>query len=173
MDFLNKNPTIEFVHSNEIWVRNGKRVNPPARFDKSHHEIFKRSLEMCLISPSTVLMKKSLAEKYNLFNEEFVICEDYDLWLKILANEEIGFISENLITKYGGHEDQLSTKYPAMDYWRIRSLCELVKTNLSSEKKKLIQEEISKKAPILLNGYLKHGQNEKHDVVKKMIEGII
>lgn len=173
IDFINMNPHLEFVHSNEIWIRNGKRVNPPLRFDKSNNEIFKRSLEMCLISPSTVVAKKSLLERHELFDESFEICEDYDLWLKILAYQEVGFVSENLITKYGGHEDQLSTKYPAMDYWRIRSLVNLFKTDIDQDKKKLIQEELQKKVPILLSGYLKHENLEKHDEIKKMIEGII
>lgn len=173
VDFIQKNPHLEFIHSNEIWNRNGVRVNPPKKFDKSNDEIFRRSLEMCLISPSTVMMKKSLAEKHGRFNEEFIICEDYDLWLKILARQEVGFMSDHLITKYGGHEDQLSTKYPAMDYWRIRSMVDLYKADISSDKKSLIKEEILNKAPILLNGYMKHQNKEKFDEVTKMIKEVI
>jgi glycosyltransferase involved in cell wall biosynthesis len=156
-EFIKKNPATRFVHSNEIWVRNGVRVNPKKKFDKSNYEIFLRSLQTCLISPSTVMIRRDLLEQHGLFNEEFIICEDYDLWLKILAEEEVGFIPDNLVTKYGGHPDQLSTKYPAMDYWRIKSLITLsMKPNLDPTKKEQVLSEIDKKSPILLAGFEKH-----------------
>lgn len=163
--FLQENPQYEFIHSNEYWIRNGKLVNIPKKFDKESHEIFKRSLATCLISPSTVLIKRNLGQKFDFFDSHFQICEDYDLWLKILSEHEIGFIPEFLINKYGGHADQLSTTYPAMDKWRIRSLVNLFsKLDLSLEKKELVLLEIKKKAPILLSGMVKH---QKYDEYKE------
>ena len=162
VDFIKSNPGIRFVHSNEIWVRNGVRVNPKKKFDKSNEDIFRRSLQTCLISPSTVMMRRDLLEQHGLFNEEFIICEDYDLWLKVLTNEEVGFIPDYLVTKHGGHTDQLSTRYPAMDYWRIKSLITLSNSlNLNPIKKEQIILEIEKKAPILLAGYEKHQNFEE------------
>lgn len=172
VDFIRKNPLTRFVHSNEIWIRNGVRVNPKKKFDKSHDELFRRSLEMCLISPSTVVMKKELCLQHGLFNEDFTVCEDYDLWLKILATEEIGFIPDFLIKKYGGHDDQLSTKFPAMDYWRIRSLIDLLGNKLVTDemKRALIKTEIRKKADILLDGYLKHQKLTEHEELKALLK---
>lgn len=171
-NFIKQNPHIRFVHSNEIWIRNGARVNAPKKFDKSNDEIFRRSLETCLISPSTVLMKRDLCVEHGLFDESFVICEDYDLWLKILAREEVGFISEELIKKHGGHEDQLSTRFHSMDFWRVKSLINLVSTNLSEEKKLLVNEQIKKKVALLKSGYLKYqnaqGLKELLDLVEHL-----
>lgn len=165
--FLKENPKIHFVHSNEIWIRNGVRVNPKVKFDKSSLNLFQRSLETCLISPSTVLMKKDLAQ----FDETMEICEDYDLWLKILAQEDVGFIEDNLIMKYGGHEDQLSTKYPAMDYWRLKSLIKLFTNgNLSQEKKEMVKSEAQKKAPILLRGLQKHNNLIRFDEITELMK---
>lgn len=158
--FSHQNPQYQFIHSDEIWMRNGVRVNPKKKFDKSNHEIFKRSLETCLISPSTVLMKRELCLKYGCFDESFVICEDYDLWLNILASFEVGYISEYLIKKYGGHDDQLSTKYFAMDFWRLKSLLKLLKReDLTSQHKNWIREQIEQKSALLKAGYIKH-QNQ-------------
>lgn len=155
--FIAQNPRCRFVHSNEIWIRNGVRVNAKKKFDKSNHEIFKYSLETCLISPSTVMMKRELCLEHGCFDESFVICEDYDLWLKILAREEVGFISQDLIKKYGGHDDQLSTRYLAMDFWRIKALIHLLKkVELSQDQKNLVNEQIIKKSTLLKGGYLKH-----------------
>jgi hypothetical protein len=59
--------------------------------------------------------------------------------------------------KYGGHEDQLSTKYVAMDYWRFKSLLALYKdTTIEFSKRELIQKMILSKGEFLKMGYLKH-----------------
>ncbi len=174
VDFIKKNPNYRFVHSDEIWMRNGVRVNQKKKFDKSHHDLFRRSLEMCLISPSTVVMKKELCLQHELFNENFIVCEDYDLWLKILATEEVGFLSEYLIKKYGGHSDQLSTKFPAMDFWRIRSMMDLLGNRFMTDKDKrsLVKAEIRKKAEILLNGFLKHQKLHEYEELKAMLNSL-
>ena len=159
--YIKQKPHCHFVHSNEIWIRNGVRVNAKKKFDKSNHEIFRRSLETCLISPSTVMMTRDLCLKHGRFDEDFVICEDYNLWLKILAHEEIGFISHDLIKKHGGHEDQLSTRYLAMDYWRLKALINLLRNyDLPHDKKMMVNEQIEVKSVLLKNGYLKH-QNQQ------------
>jgi len=171
INYAHDNPQQSFIHSNEMWFRNGVRINAKKKFDKSSQDLFKRSLETCLISPSTVMMKKSLLERYGSFDESFTVCEDYDLWLKILAHQEVGFIDQYLVKKYGGHEDQLSTKYPAMDFWRIRSMINLLKNDsLSEDKKKWIHEEIDKKAPILLKGLLKHENQQGHKELTELLE---
>ena len=46
-------------------------------------DIFQRSLELCLVSPSAVMMTKELFYWAGGFDESFPVCEDYDLWLRI------------------------------------------------------------------------------------------
>ena len=60
------------------------------------------------------MINKNLFLQKGGFDPEFTVCEDYDLWLKISKDNLIGFIEDDLIIKYGGHEDQLSHKYKAM-----------------------------------------------------------
>ena len=169
VQYLKASPQVRFLHAEEIWMRNGVRVNPKARHSKSAPDLFRRSLELCLISPSTVIMKRDLFNEHRGFNETFTVCEDYDLWLKVMAREEIGFLPDFVARKYGGHADQLSTKYPAMDYWRIKSLIDLKNQKIAEEIKILIEAEISRKAPLLLEGYLKHGQLERHGELLALI----
>src|SRR5690606_22747034 len=114
--------------------------------DKGPSRIFERSLEKCLISPSTVMVERALLNQTGMFNEELLICEDYDLWLRIMLKDKAGFIPEFLINKYGGHDDQLSNIDPAMDYWRVRSLVNLtLREDLDPEKRSLILSAIQKK----------------------------
>jgi glycosyltransferase involved in cell wall biosynthesis len=173
MAFLKLNTKCRFLHAEEIWIRNGVRVNPKVKHNKASVDLFKRSLEFCLISPSTVVMARDLFMEHGQFDESFTVCEDYDLWLKILAREEVGFLSDFVTNKYGGHEDQLSTKFVAMDYFRIKSLITLLKTNIDQDKKDLILMEIKKKAPILLKGYLKHQNLERHTEVSSWVEQLL
>ncbi len=175
INFLLKNPHYNFLHSEEIWVRNGVRVNPKVKHQKSNENIFLRSLDFCLISPSTVIMKRNLFLECGAFDETFTVCEDYDLWLKILAREEIGFTNEIVTIKNGGHDDQLSTKFVAMDYWRIKSLVNLYLTQaqLSDEKKEQVKGVIIKKSEILLRGYLKHQNTKAFEEVSTMLTSIM
>ena len=173
-NFLSKNPTCSFLHSEEIWIRNGVRVNPKEKHKKSNDNIFLRSLDFCLISPSTVLMKRELFLKHHGFDERFTVCEDYDLWLKILANESIGFIGAPLIYKYGGHNDQLSTKFVAMDYWRIKSLVSLYKSlNVSEVQKEQIKKVLIKKSEILLKAYLKYQNHTDFNEISNELSSIM
>lgn len=167
-DYLKTHPGIRFLHAEEIWIRNGVRVNPKVKHNKAGDDLFDRSLEFCLISPSTVMMKRELFNQHDGFDPAMTVCEDFDLWNKILIVEKVGFIDEFVTQKYGGHEDQLSTKFVAMDYWRIKSLVALAK---AYPEHKNITAVINKKVPILLKGYLKHGHQEKHDELLKMVSG--
>src|SRR5215468_3685681 len=45
---------------NELWIRNGRRVNPGLRHLKHAGDILVESLRTCLISPSAVIMESDL-----------------------------------------------------------------------------------------------------------------
>lgn len=172
--YADENPNYNFIHSEEVWIRNGVRVNPPKKFEKSNDNIFLRSLEFCLISPSTVMIKRSLFNDHRGFNEELIVCEDYDLWLRVLLREKIGFINTPLIYKYGGHADQLSTQFIAMDYWRIKSLVNILKhshpNNLQTEQ---IKEMLKRKSDVLLKSYLKHQKQDSFDEITKAVASVM
>lgn len=158
LSFLKYNSHLSIVYTDEIWMRNGVRVNQKNGHRKSGGDIFLKCIQQCLIAPSSVLINKKLFVDMQGFNEEFVVCEDYDLWLKISSLHEIGFIAKPLIIKYGGHDDQLSMKFFAMDSWRLKSMYFiLLNRKLETEKKALLIKLMQQKGAILIQGYLKHG----------------
>ena len=164
MDESRRNPKISIIHGNEIWVRRGIRVNPMKKHQKRGGDLFSQALKLCCISPSTVLIKKSLFDKVGGFREDFPVCEDYDLWLRITSCYPVGYIDDFLIKKYGGHGDQLSGRYRAMDYWRVLSLSYCLSSlPLPPEKQKQAKVELRQKGNILLKGYRKHGNLENFD----------
>jgi len=158
---LFKQSHFRWVHSNERWIRNGTRVNQKKIHKKSGGDIFLRSLHLCLVSPSAVILEKSLLLEVGCFDESFTVCEDFDLWLRILTYCPIGFLEDELILKYGGHEDQLSAKYKAMDEYRVRCYRKLLlEYNLSEVRREEVIKAAIKKCDILINGYKKHGHLE-------------
>ncbi len=165
MRALAQHSDLRWIHSEEIWIRNGKRVNPKVKHQKKGGDIFSDALRLCCVSPSAVLLQKSILAEVGPFREDFPVCEDYDLWLKISAKYPVGYTEQALIKKYGGHEDQLSRKYFAMDYWRIVAMDSLMQQGLSDSKKQLIVHELLKKAGILLQGYRKHGNLIDYDEI--------
>lgn len=171
IELANNNPELPLIHGEEIWVRRGKRVNPKFIHKKFGGDIFERCLPLCLISPSASLIKRSLLEEVGGFDEDFTVCEDYDLWLKVTSLYPVGFIDDPIIIKHGGHEDQLSAKYFAMDYYRILAMDRIISIRELSDSHQLsVRNEIIKKATILLKGYLKHNNMENFDQVCKIAQ---
>lgn len=146
------------IHGEEIWIRNGVRVNPKQKHSKSGGSIFTRCVDLCCISPSTVLLRRDLLLLHNGFREDFEVCEDYDLWLKICAENPVGFINSPVIRKHGGHLDQLSLRFKAMDYWRVKALIPFLRQSspISESDRLYVAEQIKKKCEILIAGFLKH-----------------
>lgn len=152
---------LKIFHGEEIWIRNGVRVNPMKKHQKTGGWIYRNCLPLCCISPSTVVIHKDVFSQVGAFDESFEVCEDYELWLRITSQFEVGFTTENLTVKYGGHEDQLSRKYFAMDYWRVLALSKALSLlPLTSEQKIMTAEMLIQKADILIQGYLKHNNTK-------------
>ena len=127
--FFKENDDAVINQTQEIWIRKGVRVNPKQRHLKFSGMIFDRSLALCLVSPSAVMIRKSLFEIVGVFDEQLPACEDYDLWLRISCRYPVHLIDIPLIIKRGGHDDQLS-KAAGLDRYRIASLMKIIDSDL-------------------------------------------
>jgi glycosyltransferase involved in cell wall biosynthesis len=152
-----KHPGFVLYHSDEIWVRRGVRVNPMQKHRKSGGWIFAQCLPLCAISPSAAVIQKSTLQDLGLFDESLPACEDYDLWLRLCHCFPVHYIEQPLITKYGGHEDQLSRQYPAMDRFRVRALHRLLDTTVLQQGDfEAARSTLLGKLEILIKGAHKH-----------------
>ncbi len=149
---------LEIGQVEEIWYRDGQRVNPPKAHKISGGDLWKRSLRSVCVSSSSVMLSRSLWEQAGGFDEELFVCEDYELWLRVAARAEFDFCPEPLVVKFGGHQDQLSKALPAMDRFRILGLVK----NLAAgnfNKPEMAQAELSRKLRILSKGSAKRGMD--------------
>ena len=153
LNAVRNNSSSRICHSNEIWIRNGRRVNPMDKHKKYGGWIFEHCLPRCAISPSSVLLHRSAVEEFGSFDESLPVCEDYDLWLRLTATLPVMHIPEPLIKKYGGHTDQLSRSRWGMDRYRIRSLEKLLaaKTLTTAQERQALVE-LTRKIDIYLAG---------------------
>jgi len=162
MEFVDSNSGTVACQTEEIWIRNGRRVNPKRKHKKPSGNIFKESLKLCLVSPSSVILKRSLFEEVGLFDETFPAAEDYDLWLRISCRHPIYLIDKGLIVKEGGHEDQLSRRFAGMDRFRIEAIVSLIESGiLSADQISQAMEELFIKCRIYGEGCIKRGKREE------------
>lgn len=159
-----QHPDIVLFHSDEIWIRNGVRVNPMHKHRKSGGWIFEQCLPLCAISPSASVIKSSVLRDLGMFDESLPACEDYDLWLRLCHRHPVHYLEQRLIVKYGSHEDQLSRRHPVMDRFRVRALHRLLDgEQLSAEHQAAAVSALLTKLDILLKGAIKHGNQQLID----------
>jgi glycosyltransferase involved in cell wall biosynthesis len=158
VEFFQANPAALICQTEEIWMRNGVRVNAGRRHRKLGGLIFEKTLPLCLISPSAVMMRKKLLDEVGLFDESLPACEDYDLWLRVTWKYPVHLIDKPLIIKCGGHADQLS-RMAELDKFRIRALLKILsKGCLSVSQEKAARTVLQKKCRIYAGGCRKRGR---------------
>lgn len=162
--FFRKHPDSLICQTEEIWIRNGKRVNAKKRHKKRSGIIFEHAVALCLVSPSAVMMRKDLFDVVGLFDESLPACEDYDLWLRIGCRFPIHLIDRPLVVKRGGHKDQLSQS-PGLDRFRIQALKNILESppegGLTLSQQLAAVKALSAKCAIYAAGCLKRGREKE------------
>jgi glycosyltransferase involved in cell wall biosynthesis len=169
MAFMERHPEIQICQTEEIWVRHGMRVNPKTKHEKPSGDIFRPSLDLCLVSPSAVMLTRCLFKQVGGFDESFPVCEDYDLWLRIGVDHLVPLIRTSLVVKRGGHVDQLSHSMWGMDRYRVESLRKLLRNGLLGEKRQWVIEALKRKTSILSQGARKRGKEPEATAYEGML----
>jgi GT2 family glycosyltransferase len=157
--FFAAHPEAEICQTEEIWIRNGVRVNPRAHHRKRSGDIFEPSLRLCLVSPSAVMLRRELFERVGGFDERLPVCEDYDLWLRIARDTPVWLIDRPLVIKRGGHADQLSRRFWGMDRFRVAALTRLLEQDhLTPAQRQATLSVLADKCAILAKGAARRGR---------------
>ena len=177
MNYLRAHPEYLICHTDEIWIKNGKRINQGKKHLKQEGWFFEPSLKICLISPSSVIINKKIFEAIGLFDESFKVVEDYELWLRITSRYKVGYIDEKLTIKYGGHSDQLSSQINGIEKYRMNALEKFIKENMNKSEMigavKLAMEEYIRKYKIYINGCIKRGKYSEINSLKAKKDRLI
>ncbi len=169
--FMDQHPGAQICYTDEIWIRRGVRVNPKKRHAKYSGEIYPHCLPLCIISPSSALMRRGLFEQVGDFDPGLPVCEDYDFWLRVAARFPVSFIPQRLIVKRGGHPDQLSRQAWGNDRYRVMALAKILELGvLTPELRRLTIQELHRKVRVLINGYCKRGKEGEAKDLQGLME---
>ena len=168
--FFHHRPEALICQTEEIWIRNGRRVNPKKRHQKLSGDIFVPSLELCLVSPSAVMLRRLLFDEIGFFDEALPACEDYDLWLRISSRHPVHLIDTPLIIKQGGHDDQLS-RAPGLDRHRVAALKKIIDTgSLNEFQIKKAVDMLQAKCAVYAAGCRKRGKRSEAKIFEQLAE---
>lgn len=158
----------------EIWIRNGQRVNPRFKHAKPAGWFLERSLELCLISPSCVMFTRELWRELGPFDERLPACEDYSLWLRVGARHPVGLVPEALTVKTGGHADQLSRRIIGLDLYRIYAMIDLLRSMaLGGEQRIMVEAALRERVRLYAQGCIKHGKDEEAVRVRELTAEVL
>ncbi|TGK79729.1 glycosyltransferase [Leptospira bourretii] len=177
IEFHKSHPEFFFSQTREVWNKKGNLMGPKGKYRKLSGWFLKESLELCMVTSSSFFAHKPTLETIGGFRIELPVCEDYDLWNRILlSGHPIGLLEENLMVRYGGSDDQLSNQYQALERFRLYSLLlthkefrEVGKWDLLElQTKSLFQKAITTRGETILQGRSKRGKET--DWIKRLLE---
>jgi len=172
VEFFRRRPDALICQTEELWVKNGRRVNPGTRHRKRGGMIFEPSLTLCLVSPSAVMLRRELFDRVGLFDEHLLACEDYDLWLRVSCRFPVGLIETPLIVKRGGHADQLS-RASGLDRYRIESIAKLMADGcLSAAQRTAAAAVLIQKCRVYTGGCRKRGRHAEADRYEQLLQDV-
>jgi glycosyltransferase involved in cell wall biosynthesis len=172
--YLTTHPDFLICHTDEIWIKSGVRINQGKKHRKKEGWFFIESLDLCLISPSAVMIHKSVFDRVGRFDESFDSVEDYDLWLRITSRYPVGYVDKKLVVKTAGHPNQLSARIDGIEGYRIRALEKLLQDkDLRTDFYREAVRVYEKKCGIYLSGCRKRGREKEAKRVSNRMDAII
>jgi glycosyltransferase involved in cell wall biosynthesis len=168
--YINAYPGYHIFHTEELWYRRGELLSQKVYHKKPTGFVFENAVKLCSISISTAAIKREIFEEAGLFDESFPACEDYDFWLRLTYRWPVMLIPHYLTIKEGGHKDQQSVQYPAMDTFRIRALKKILEAGVLNEKDYAVAfAELKKKCDIFIKGAVKRNKTAQIATYRSLI----
>ncbi len=139
-------------HTDEFWYRKDRWVNQGKSNKRYGGYIFDKILDKCRISPSSLIVHKSVFDEAGYFNENLRVCEDYEISLRFALKYKIGYLEKKLIIKRAVEKNSLSAGIKHIEYIRYEILEKLyrdINNILDLNSKIAIMNEIKRKKHII------------------------
>jgi glycosyltransferase involved in cell wall biosynthesis len=96
--FLESHPEVNVVGSNMFLVDENDKIFGERRYPEIHKDIKKAFLLTMAVANPAVMMRRRDIEEVGFFDNNFYKAEDFELWLRFLANKKIMHnLQENLV----------------------------------------------------------------------------
>lgn len=97
LQLIASRPDVEFVHTSHQSWHGGKKILRP-RNSRQFREKKEELLSTLGIKTSTVMFHRCLMEKAGFFRTDLTVCEDYELfWKMVAAARAVGYLTEHLV----------------------------------------------------------------------------
>ena len=173
--FLAQRPHLNACHTAETWIKDGRVLQQPAHLRANTGRFLRASFGHCLISCSSILMRRATFFELGEFDPEFRVCEDFELWLRYLARYPIGLLPEPLTRKQAGDWPQESRRFHSLDAYRIRAHLKLVRIDrslLNADDLAAARLACETKLNILLTGARKHSTPETFELLAEEMDSV-
>jgi glycosyltransferase involved in cell wall biosynthesis len=118
---LNANPGVGFAYGDVLWFRDGSPL-PRARTDVrgwtvwSGEQWLKRRFRRAQsgISSPEVVVRTSLQKRVGGYNEQLPHLGDTEMWLRLAANGDVGYLRGADQAYYRRHQQNMSTPYTSL-----------------------------------------------------------
>jgi glycosyltransferase involved in cell wall biosynthesis len=108
-----------------------------------------------VIALPSVIVSRALLDRVGGFDEDLIMCEDYDLWLRLAAHSEVDAIDEPLtiVRRHGEHYGNPATSFRDS----IRVLDKALRAGTASRYESVIRRERAKNSASLARCYATSG----------------
>lgn len=170
-NFLQKRPHLRGCQTLEIWQKGDRLLSQPQHLRMITGRFLKESLHRCLISPSSVMLRRDCFDELGHLDESFLVCEDFEFWLRYLSRYPLGLVEEPLVIKRSGSWPQQSARFHSPDRERIRAILKTVNSGrLRNDEIEEAHQACLHKLEILLRGATKRGRDHTLDGLRQKIE---
>jgi glycosyltransferase involved in cell wall biosynthesis len=135
-------------HTDEFWYRCTRWVNQGKQHTRYGGKILCKILDKCRISPSSLVLERSLFESLGGYDESLRVCEDYELSLRLAAVAEIGYLEDRAIIKRNIAENSLSNGIEYIESVRL-GILERFAAGYDGAEKECIKQELERKRGIV------------------------
>ncbi|EHQ08571.1 glycosyltransferase family 2 protein [Leptonema illini] len=176
--YMTQRPHLHASHCAETWLKGGTSITVPARLQPSPGRLFAESLEHCLVSASSAMIRRSTFFALGGFDPALRACEDYDLWIRYFLRHPMGMVPPipvPHVVKRSGQWQQLSATR-SIDRFRVQSLYKILQTEqLTDEQRGIVLIALKSKWNILNAQKKKYGfpDNADYDSLEKNIEPVL
>jgi glycosyltransferase involved in cell wall biosynthesis len=95
--FIKGEDSVGLVYTGVLFVNEEKNTKR-AKYARVGGDILKEEIINNPIGgPSRVMIKRECVEKCGYFDEDFLTLEDWDMWIRICKNYEVGFVPEPMV----------------------------------------------------------------------------
>lgn len=98
-EFLEKNPEFGVVGSNYYEIDEDTSIIGEITLPEKYEDIRRKILRLNPFNHSAVMIRKSVLDNINNYNDKFVYAQDYELWLRLMRNCKGYNIQDKLLMK--------------------------------------------------------------------------